>query len=413
MTAMLRLPRPLRLLFVKDRLNWPRAAGGDVHGSQMMRALVQRGHQVCLATQSRCSPEAVAGLGLTDVVELSTVAAAEPDDLPAPTRWQRKFESYWGQSAEARFQLATLTREQHFDAVIALGPDAPLLLRGVSQGLRIWYAADDSALHHWSQFQLTQPSTWHHLRLTATFAVYERAIASLVDRVWVVSSADRWAMRLLTGKPVDVVANGVDAEYFRPPDSGTGVLENHLAFWGRLDFGPNEDAVAWFLQRVWPHVQSARPETRFDVFGFQPSRRVTALCHSHRGVRLFPNLPDLRDELGRRPIAVLPFVSGRGIKNKLLEAAALGRAIVCTPEALTGTRGVPPVHCERRPERLARAIEELLANPGERSRLGAAARDWVIAEHSWDSAARIAERAMQSHRDRARASQVCLAEVTG
>ena len=387
----------LRLLFVKEKLSWPRAGGHDVHGSAMMRALADRGHEVWLATHSAATREAVAGLGLAGEIDLSAVPLCEPSTLPPASRLQQRFERYWGQDPRWRRAIATATQRTQFDAVIGLGPDAPLWFRGVRSGLRVWYAADDSALHHWSQVRPTAISSWKNVKFTAIHALYERAFASRIDRSWVVSSADRRAMRACTGRPVDLVPNGVDAEHYRPPTDRTDELPDHLAFWGRLDFGPNEDGIAWFLAEVWPRVRAARPATRLDIFGFRPSERVTTLCQRSDGVTLVPDLPDLRPELVRRPVAVLPFVTGRGIKNKLLEAAALGRAIACTPAALTGTLGEPPVRCERRPGLLAAAIVKLLDDPGERDRLGAAARDWVTRHHSWTAAAEVAEAGLLSH----------------
>jgi glycosyltransferase involved in cell wall biosynthesis len=333
----------MKLLFVKERMNWPRTGGHDVHGSQMMRALAARGHEIWLATDTPSPSHAVAGLGIHREIDLSQIPAVDSDSLYPPTRLQWKFENYWGQNPARRLALANLTTQHAFDAVIALGPDAPLLFRGVRSGLRIWYAADDSALHHWSRIHLTEPQSWSQLRTACIHALYERAFASQMDRVWVVSKSDQRAMSLLTGCPVDIVANGVDAEHFYPQVGHSANYHNHLAFWGRLDFGPNEEALHWFFRRVWPLVIKKCPNARFDVFGFLPTQKIVNLCQNTSGVRLVPNLPDLRQEICCRRIAVLPFVSGRGIKNKLLEAAAMGRAIVCTPDALTGTIGNPPV----------------------------------------------------------------------
>lgn len=381
----------MRLLFVKDRMNWPRAGGHDVHGSQMMRALANRGHEIWLATDTPSPAEAVAGLGLAGELVLSQTPPADPSDLPSPTRLQHRFERYWGPDPHRRLALATITRQTHYDAVIALGPDAPLLFHGVQSGVRIWYAADDPALHHWSRFRLRERAAWGHLRTAGIQALYERSFASVIDRVWVVSDSDRRVMRVLAGRPVDVVPNGVDSEHYGIPPNPYEELTGHCVFWGRLDFGPNEDGLAWFLREVWPLVRRSEPLGRFDVFGFVPSKRVEQMCEHSPGVSLVPNLPDLRNEIARRGVAVLPFVSGRGIKNKLLEAAAMGRAIACTPTALTGTRGIPPVLSARRPSELAANIVRLLHDARLRHKLGTAARQWVTEHHTWDAAAEIAE----------------------
>ncbi|MCZ2340715.1 MAG: glycosyltransferase [Bacteroidales bacterium] len=375
-------------------MNWPRAGGHDVHGSQMMRGLAERGHEIWLATDHLSPREAVDGLGIAQEIVLSHVPLADPGSLIPATRWQQRFEEYWGQDPARRLALATLTRQQKFDAVIALGTDAPLLFRGVRSGQCIWYAADDSALHHWSRINLFHPESWRHLRTSCIHAFYEWAFASRIDRVWVVSAADKLAMRTWTGCPVDIVANGVDADYFQPPKWGETPFPNHLAFWGRLDFGPNEEALSWFMRHVWPRVRQGFPAAQFDVFGFLPTQKITKLCQSTAGVRLYPNLPDLRSEISGRAIAVLPFISGRGIKNKLLEAAAMGRAIACTPQALTGTLGHPPVLRERSPSRLAMGIVDLLHNPLRCGELGQQAREWVTKFHTWDTAAAKAEESL-------------------
>lgn len=309
-----------------------------------------------------------------------------------PTRLQAKFERYWGTDPRKQAALAALTGCHHFDAVVILGADALPLFRGVRAGVRVWYAADDAALCHWSRVKLLDRQTWWNVPLTAIHALYERAFAGLVDRVWVVSDADRRAMRVCTGVPTDVIANGVDAEHFFPPTI-TEEIPDSCAFWGRLDFGPNEDAIAWFLRTTWPHVRAAVPAATLSVFGFRPSARVTALCHAP-GVELIADLPDLRGEICRRTVTVLPFVSGRGIKNKLLEAAALGRPIACTPRALTGCRGNPPVRSAADPRALASAVVDLFRDAAGRAALGAAAREWVTANHGWATAAAIAERSL-------------------
>jgi glycosyltransferase involved in cell wall biosynthesis len=107
-------------------------------------------------------------------------------------------------------------------------------------------------------------------------------------------------------------------------------------------------------------------------------------------VALVPDLPDLRPEVARHQVVVLPFVSGGGIKNKLLEAAAMGKPLVCTAQACRGLRleGDPPFLTARGVEEWGAALPALWADPGRRDRLGCAAREWALKKHSWAAAAR-------------------------
>src|SRR5262249_29955923 len=133
------------------------------------------------------------------------------------------------------------------------------------------------------------------------------------------------------------------------------------------------------------------PDATFSVYGFNPTdeaRRLTA----HPGITLHPDLPDLRSEVVRHQVVVLPFVSGGGIKNKLLEAASMGRPIVCTPRACQGLRqetALPLVQA-RQPAEWVEAVVALWQDGGQRRQLGSAAREWVLRHHTWESSARAA-----------------------
>ena len=187
---------------------------------------------------------------------------------------------------------------------------------------------------------------------------------------------------------MDLIPNGVDADHYSP--GAEADLPTSCVFWGRLDFGPNVDALEWFVRDIWPAVRAATPAARLSVFGFSPTDRVRELARGD-GVELHPDRPDLRGEVTRREVVVLPFVSGGGIKNKLLEAAALGMPVVCTRRALSGTRGRPPVRLANTPREWAAALAALWSDPAARQALGLAARRWVVSHHTWDAAARTAE----------------------
>ncbi|MFM8273741.1 MAG: glycosyltransferase, partial [Gemmata sp.] len=371
--------------------SWPRSSGHDVHSFHMMQALTRLGHEVGLLAAAEPAREAIAGLPLA--FERTFPARGEAPVGPAPSfRWlQRKFQSYWGVDENRVRAVARAASDMSADGVVVVGLNVLPYLGAVNGRLRVWYAADEWAWHHISQVRLLKRGTWGEAKQALVKGLYERAYRPMLDRVWVVTDADRRAMRWVAGvRGIDVVPNGVDPEHFAPLD-GVPQRERSCTFWGRLDFGPNVQALEWFCGRVWPKVRAAHPDATFTVYGFSPTPEVRALVRGP-GLELVTDLPDLRTEVAGHPVVVFPFVSGGGIKNKFLEAAAMGKPVVCSSVALNGLRDpqASGARLARAPNDWVRALGELWSDPARRAAAGAAARTWVTGRHSWGAAARTA-----------------------
>ncbi|HKV98485.1 MAG TPA: glycosyltransferase family 4 protein [Vicinamibacterales bacterium] len=382
----------MRLLFFKHSLVFPRSSGHDVHTFYMMKACASLGHDVALVTATEPEGPALEGLPLRRRYRLD---GRQGPPTPFRATWlQRKFQSYWGVESAQLGSLQRAIADFQPTAVVVVGLDALPYFPAISGPTRIWYAADEWVLHHLSQVQWSFRTMREHVSAAATKGLYERAHRNVIDRAWVVTESDRRAMRLVAGiNDVDVLPNGVDAEYFRPGDEA--VEDRTAVFWGRLDFGPNIQALAWFCGSVWPRVRRAVPDARFTIMGFQPTDEVRKIAQAP-GVSLLANVRDLRANARRHAVAALPFVSGAGIKNKLLEAAALGLPILCTPMTSRGLRGSPPLVTASSPDDFAAALASLWSDPARRRQLSTACREWVVQHHTWTAAAREALGALEA-----------------
>src|SRR5206468_1157767 len=116
----------LRILFVKESQNWPRASGNDVHGFHMMRAAADRGHAVSLATITPPTPRALEGLALAGCFGLSGPGA--PVTL---TPWQARLAGYFGIKDEWYAALAEIIRSHRFDVVVLVAQHLLPLLSAV------------------------------------------------------------------------------------------------------------------------------------------------------------------------------------------------------------------------------------------------------------------------------------------
>lgn len=377
----------MRLIFYKRRFAWPRSSGPDVHTYNMMKALGSLGCELSLATLEASAPEALSGLELGKSFVLPETGPVPPGSLRL-TKGEERYRSYWGVSPAAIVALAAAAKEVRADAVVVSGLEVLPMLGAVDGCLRVWYAADEWFWHHCSQVHLSEPATWSELRTALVKGLYERTFRRRLDRIWVVSPSEANAMRWVTGvRNVDVLPNGVDTDLYGA--SGTEGAPDTCVFWGRLDFGPNIQALDWFCRHVWPGLRTRHPQARFTIIGFQPGEDVHRLARLP-GVQLQADVPDIRPVVAGHAVVVLPFVSGGGIKNKLLEAAAMAKPIVCTPRTLGGLVGQPPVRVARSPREWQDAIESLWSDPARRVQAGVDARAWVVAEHTWMAVARTA-----------------------
>jgi glycosyltransferase involved in cell wall biosynthesis len=108
------------------------------------------------------------------------------------------------------------------------------------------------------------------------------------------------------------------------------------------------------------------------------------------------DVPDIRPTVAAHQIALLPMISGGGIKNKLLEAAALGKAIVCTSISCGGLRGTPPVIVVDDEQAWVDALVTLWQDRIARQNLERDARAWILKSHTWEAAAREAMRGLDA-----------------
>jgi sugar transferase (PEP-CTERM/EpsH1 system associated) len=187
--------------------------------------------------------------------------------------------------------------------------------------------------------------------------------------------------RLYAGSAT-VVRNGVELEYFRPARSAT---EMSCVFVGALDYRPNVDAAGWFCRHVWPRVRVLCPSGTLYLVGRRPVRAVRRLARLP-GVKVIADVPDVRPYLARAAVVVAPLRIARGVQNKVLEALAMGKAVVSSPQALSGIAAEPGVHllAADTAQDWVNAVVKLFDDGPLRQRLGEAGRDYVSEHHCWE-----------------------------
>ena len=162
-------------------------------------------------------------------------------------------------------------------------------------------------------------------------------------------------------------------------------MKRVLVFTGAMDYWPNVDAVVSFAHAVFPAIRRRHPDARFYIVGARPTPEVQRLADLP-GVSVTGAVPDIRPYLAHATFAVAPLRIARGVQNKVLEAMAMAKPVLASPQAAEGIEA-------RVGRELLVAVDETefvreaarLLEPDSATAVGAAGRARVLASYAWDS----------------------------
>ncbi|MFC3549813.1 glycosyltransferase family 4 protein [Lysobacter cavernae] len=384
-----------RVLALTSRLPFPPREGHQLRAWHLLKALAQR-HEVHLLSFLRSDDDLAAADPLRAVLhgletfpipsEHSRVALGSA--LARGTLTRSPFLAAKYASSTLRDRLTTLARNAdlaHFDML-------PLMAHAdcVPAGVPVVFNAhnvEHQLLDNRAQIE-ARPLARTFLRgQVPRLRTFERTACHRADAVLACSDSDAAALReLAPGTRVHTVPNGVDLEAHRPsPQPPTGA---QLVFVGQMGWFPNRDGVDWFLREVFPRILAARPDAELVLVGKAEGLEIPQALASR--VRLAGFVPDLRPAVHAAAVYVVPLRAGSGTRLKVLEAMALGKAIVTTT---VGSEGIALRHDHSAlyaddAESFAAAVLALLDSPERAARLGAAARTCAKAHYGWDAIGR-------------------------
>jgi glycosyltransferase involved in cell wall biosynthesis len=245
---------------------------------------------------------------------------------------------------------------------------------------------------------LRQNGDWETRRQLDRWRWFETAAWREVDCVITMSEQDR---RVVAAARAEVLANGVDLERFRP--SGKDPEPRRLLFIGSFAHLPNLLAVDFFLREVWPHLEAlnttlhiiagARHRYFMDFY-----REQVEVNLDRAGIEVADFVSDVRPAYERAALVVAPLVASAGTNIKIMEAMAMGKAVVSTPAGINGldlTWGADVIVTETG-EAMASAIRALLADDDCRRAVEHRARATVEERYGWDAIARRQKRIYDS-----------------
>ena len=213
---------------------------------------------------------------------------------------------------------------------------------------------------------------------------YEVRTVNGFDRSFIVSDVDRDYLVQHGADPRKIVTIPVAVKDEALNRSYRAGEKDQIAFLGKMDYPPNEDAAIYFARKVFPLLRKRNPQLGFLVIGALPPRSVLEL-RKIPGVAVTEFVENPYRLVAASKVFVAPMRFGAGTQNKILEAMALRKPVVTTSLGARGIKGEEGKHflIADEPEEMAEKILDLLDDRRKREYIGYQARHLVEGEYTW------------------------------
>jgi glycosyltransferase involved in cell wall biosynthesis len=138
--------------------------------------------------------------------------------------------------------------------------------------------------------------------------------------------------------PYHVAPAGIDTSHLIP--DRTDIKFPSLFFIGALDWAPNQEGLIWFIRNVWVKLKDKYPEIKLEVAGRNAPDWLIKMLNDP-SIEFHGEIQDAYAFMNSRAVMIVPLLSGSGMRIKIVEGMALGKAIVTTS---VGTEGIETTH---------------------------------------------------------------------
>ena len=375
----------MKILQLTNKPPFPDKDGGSIAALSLTKGLAMDGHQVTVLSMSTLKhplkpgdiPEELRRLATFHLVDVPA-AISKPAALLNLLFSSRPYHVDRFSSPEFASVLTRLLKEETFDVVqlegLYLCPYIPVIRK--NSKARIAYRAHNLEHELWqrSSGHASGFRKWYLRNLAARIRRYETGCLNQYDLLIPITERDESMLnRLGNRKPSFVVPAGINFSRMSPGTSPCEALT--LFHLGSLEWYPNQEGLLWFVDNCWSLLRGRIPGIRFSVAGRgAPDWLIQRL--RREGVIFDGEVDDAYAYMNSKAVMVVPLLSGSGMRVKIIEGMALGKAIVSTT---LGAEGLGVVHGRNiliadQPMEFAGQIEYLFNHPDRLIELGEEAK---------------------------------------
>jgi polysaccharide biosynthesis protein PslH len=251
-----------------------------------------------------------------------------------------------------------------------------------------------AVVHHNVESQLLARRAAKERWATRTYMAHQASLLEREERTWapladvniVVSSEDMDTLTSLApGIECIVVPNGVDTMEFQPVPAED---REEVIFVGGYGWFPNRDGMSFFVKEVLPLIRKVLPSVPVTWVGRAPEAVREEM--ERVGVHMTGYVEDIRSHVPQARCYIVPLRVGGGTRLKILDAWALGKAVVSTSQGCEGLEIRPGenILVADEPKELARAVLEVLGDTSLSVRLEEGGRETAVRVYDWSVAGR-------------------------
>ena len=283
-------------------------------------------------------------------------------------------------------KLAQLLEKEHFDVVqlemlymtpyvetIRAHSKAMIVLRAHNVEHKIW-----ERIAKETKFFLKR---WYINHLAKTLKEYELNALETVDGIAAITRKDAAFFRKYCSKPIIDIPYGVYPEQFTPKYE----IEGKPKFYhiGSMNWMPNEEGIRWFIDEILAKTVEKVPNFVYHLAGRNMPEWLTTLDNPH--IEVVGEVPDAKEFVAKHDVAIVPLLSGSGIRIKIIESMAMGKTVITTR---VGAEGIlydedGNIIIAENKAKMVEAIRAIDENPQIAVKIGQAARKLV--EETYDN----------------------------
>ena len=382
----------MKILLLCNKPPYPAFEGGPMAMNSIVTGLLEAGHQVkILAVNSEKF-----NVKASDIPEeYRQKTGIELIDVDLSIRPLRAFLNLFSKksyhverfiSEDFKARLTEVLKKEQFDVVqlemLFMAPyvetirqhsKAMIVLRAHNVEHKIW-----ERMAKETKFFIKR---WYFNHLAKTLKEYELNALETVDGIAAITRKDAAFFRKYCSKPIIDIPFGVYPEEFTPKYEFEGKPKFYHI--GSMNWMPNEEGIRWFIDEVLPKTVEKVPNFVYHLAGRSMPEWLTTMKDPH--IDVVGEVPDAKAFVANHDVAIVPLLSGSGIRIKIIESMAMGKTVITTrvgAEGILYDEDVNIIIAENK-AKMVEAIRSLNENPQNAVRIGQAARKLV--EDTYDN----------------------------